>query len=339
MKMLVFGAVADEKRKLLDLNVQAGEDAVDRIEFATGILELGTAHLTKGFDCVWVTSNSQVDRRICEILSRNGVKYVVSRSTGYWHLDLNALREFGISASHVLGYAPAAISEHTIMMLLFLLRKMKKGMKKTDAYDYTLDGICSRGLSSMTVGIYGTGRIGCKTIQALAGFGCRILAFSLHQREEMAHLAEYVTEEELFRNSDAILLHCPLVDSTYHLIDQERIAQMKDGAILINTARGGLVDSRAVLKALDCGKLSGYGFDACEEERTFIRKSFLSPDFNASVFLELCRRDDVIYTEHRAFYTEEAVQILLQQCLGNAIEYQKTGKCSNEIKYQPYSLS
>lgn len=339
MKMLVFGAVEDEKRKLLNLNTQYGKDGVDRIEFADGSLELGNAHLTKGFDCVWVTSNSQVNRRICEILSRNGVRYVVSRSTGCWHLDLNALREFGIRASHVPGYAPAAVSEHTIMLLLFLLRKMKQGQKKTASYDYTLDGICSRGLGSMTVGVYGTGQIGCKTIRALSGFGCRILAFSLHQKEEAASLAEYVSEERLFQESDAVLLHCPLVQSTYHLIDEGRIGQMKDRAILINTASGGIVDSEAVLRALRKGKLSGYGFDACEEERAFIRKSFLGPDFNASVFLELCRRDDVIYTEHRAFYTEEAVQILLQQCLANAIEYQKTGQCSNEIGNPMYSLS
>lgn len=328
MRLLMFG-MTEEEQKLAAEFLPDGKDF--KIDFADGVLDAAAMKQVAGYDAVSILSNSQIGEKEAKQLREAGVKYITTRSTGIDHIDRNALKQYGLKAANVPSYSPNAISEHTILLFLAALRNIKRSQHLTENQDYGINGLRGREIRMMTVGVIGAGKIGTLTIRALHGFGARVLVNAPHERKEVSKIAQYVSLDELYRQSDAILLHCPLTDENYHMINEDTITKCKDNLILVNTARGGLIDGKAVLKTLQCGKIQTFAMDVYETENLFVRKSFHDEEFPDSIFQELCSREDVIYTSHIGFLTDQACMEMIKITLENVEEYAKCGSCKNEI--------
>lgn len=328
MKVRVYGVQPDEM-KLYEEAEKQGDLSFD---FAKAPLNEGTVDEVKDCEAIIVMTNCQVNEKVIQVLAQKGVKYVATRSAGSDHVDYAAIKKYGLHACNVPFYAPEAISEHTILMALRVLRNEKKCNAKLAANDYTMEGLRGRQLGQLTAGVLGTGRIGRTTMTLLNGFGTKVLGWDPYPNEPAAKLCTYVERDELLKQSDIVFLHCPLTPESYHVIGKETLAMMKDGAVLINTARGGLVDHAAVLEALESGKLSGFAFDVYENEAAFVRKKKTLAEINDPTFAALLARDNAIYSPHVAFYTDGAIYSMIEVTLDNLRQYQATGECRNEIK-------
>ena len=328
MRIRVHGVQPDE----LDVYRKAERDFGFSFEFREGPLTAEAAKELQGFEAVIFLTNSRITEEVAELLAEKGVKYLAARSAGTDHVDPEAVRRNGLRLCSVPYYAPEAISEHTVMLALMILRKIKRIFARVKAGDYTMPGLRGRQLGEMTAGVFGSGRIGRTTMQILKGFGCRILCYDPFQNEEAKKLCTYVTKEELLQDSDIVFLHCPLTPENEGLIGPESLKLMKDGACLVNTARGGLVDAEAVLMALKEGKLSAFAFDVVEGEAAFVRKKKAFDEIDDPVFEELLAMENVVYTPHVAFYTDGAIRSMNEVTLRNLKEFEDTGTCRNEVK-------
>lgn len=327
MRLLIFGSTLQEQNIVKEYLDESGLE----VEFTEGILDIYSISKVKGFEAVWIMTNSQIGEKEAKVLKEHGVKYIVTRSTGYDHLDLAALKTHGIKAANVPSYSPNAISEYTILLLLMALRKMKRTQSMVKNLDYGVNGICGREIRMLTIGVVGTGTIGSLTVQALHGFGAKVVAHSRTEREELSQLVEYVSLEELYRKADVIILHCPLQESNYHMINRESIQKCKDGVVIINTSRGGLVDCDAILEGIDAGKISSFALDVYENEDELIRNSYTLETHPDKKFVKLCEREEVVYTPHTSFYTDQAVKEIIKISIDNAKEYVKNDFCMNEL--------
>lgn len=294
-------------------------------------LTLKNIDVLNGYDAVAINAGCEVDREMAEAMQRAGIRYIATRTAGKDHIDRNEIEKHGIRAANVPGYSPNAISEHTVLMILALLRKLKTQMRRIEAQNFLLTGLRGRELKSMTVGVIGTGRIGTATIENLKGFGCRILASSHHPNETVQRLAETVEEETLLEQSDIIVLHCPMSGKNYHMIDAEAIGRMKPGALLVNTARGALVDTQAVCEALQDGRLGGFALDVYEYEDRIGRKDYGGKELGDPLLASLLAMDQVLFTTHTAFYTDQAIENIVESSLENLDSFFHTGQCGNEI--------
>ncbi len=327
MHIRVYGVQPDE----LPVYREAESRCGFTFEFASGVLNEGTVEEVSPCDAVIVLTNSSVNRTVAARLAEKGVRYVAARSAGSDHIDVRAARACGLHCCCVPRYAPEAISEHTILLALSVLRHAKLSAKKVAAGDFTMQNLKGRQLGQMTAGVFGTGRIGRTTMALLRGFGAEVLGWDPYPSAEAEKLCTYVEPEELLRRSDIVFLHCPLTEESRHMIGEEAIGKMKDGAVLVNTARGALVDHQAVLEALERGKLSGFAFDVYENESAFIRKQVPWDSIGDPVFRTLCQRDDTVYSPHVAFYTDAAIRSMIEVTLENLKEYETCGTCRNEI--------
>ncbi len=327
MKILVFGHRMDESIIYQQCNQHYGYD----IDFTREILTLDNIAMTKGYEAIIIIVSCQITEQVAAMLKENGVKYVLTRAAGKDHLDIHAIKRHGLLAAYVPSYSPSAISEHTVMMILAVLRKLKLQMNRIHARNFKIDSMRSKELRDLTVGVIGTGRIGRMTIQNLSGFQPRILAYDIYENEEVSSYVTYTSLEELLKVSDIIVLHCPLIESNFHMINSETIEKMKEGVILINTARGGLVDTRAVLEGLKTGKIGGFGLDVYENESVLRKQEFKDGTIKDEVLEELLGMDQVLFTSHTAFYTDEAVTNMIGYTLDNLNEFMMTGTCKNSI--------
>lgn len=228
-------------------------------------------------------------------------------------------------------YSTNAVPEFTVLLMLSLVRKWKPLEKKLSHQDFTLQGVQGKELGSMTLGLFGTGKLGIKTAEILHAMGCTILASSPHEKEEAKPYVTYTTQEEVFRKADLLFFHCVLNDATRQMVNRESIAKMKDGVYLVNTARGGLVDFEAVLDGLKSGKIAGFASDVYDKEAPFIRKDLTGEKLEDPVLAELLSREDVILTPHVAFFTETSVSNLIRLSLESLIEFETTGTCEREV--------
>lgn len=332
MHIRVYGVQADEMSTYEEAKVRYGFT----FEFEAVPLSEKTAGDVKDCDALILLTNCIVNEPVAKVLASAGVRYLACRSAGSDHVDYSAVVRYGMKCCHVPAYAPEAISEHTIMLALEVLRHAKSSYQKVASGDFTLKGLKGRQLGMMTAGVLGTGRIGRVTMSLLNGFGTRVLGWDPFPNAEAARLCTYVEKETLLQTSDIIFLHCPLTEDSYHTICSDTLSKMKEGAVLINTARGGLVDLPAVLDALESGKLSGFGFDVYEHETDTIRKQVPLDDIHDPVFRALLQRDDTVYSAHVAFYTDTAILNMIEVTLDNLKEYEATGCCKNEINPQSF---
>lgn len=290
--------------------------------------------------------NSRVDGKHMQLLPN--LKCIATRSTGFDHIDLGAAKEKGITVCNVPTYGENTVAEHTFALILSLSRNLRKAYLRTIQNDFSLDGLMGFDLKGKTIGVVGTGHIGLHLIRMATGFGMKVLAFDVKEQKFLSEIMgfEYVPLEELLKKSDIVSLNVPYLPSTKHLINKKTIRLIKKGAVLVNTARGGLIDTDALVMALDEGILSGAGLDVLEEEEFLLEEKRLlqgtaeTEDHWRKLQTTLknhvlLHRENVIYTPHMAFYSREAVQRILDTTVDNIRSF-ISGNASNPV-LQSYS--
>lgn len=295
-------------------------------------LDAQTAPLAAGHEAVLIFVNDLADRTVLEKLAAGGTRFLATRSAGFNQIDREAARELGISLAYVPAYSPNAVAEFTIGLILTLGRHIHEGHNRVRRADFNLEGLCGFELRDMTVGVCGTGRIGTEVVKLLSGFGCKIIAYDDDPNEEVTLRASYVdTREELFRYSDIITLHVPLMPSTFHLIDKEALEMMKKGVFLINTSRGGLIDTPAVVDALKTRKVGFLAIDVYEEEASLFFEDHSSDIINDDTFARLLTFPNVIVTGHQAFLTDHALRNIAETTVGNLTGFASGKPCANAV--------
>ena len=270
-----------------------------------------TLEFARGCLGVSILGRSRLDRPMLEALKQQGVKHLASRTAGLNHIDLEAAAELGFIVTHA-SYSPCSVADFTIMLMLTCLRKYKQALFRANVNDYSLSGLQGREMRSLTVGIVGTGNIGCAVMRNLSGFGCRILACSRHRPSILPPNVEYTDFEELICQSDIISLHLPLTEETQRLINRETLARMKDGVILINTARGGLLDVDALIEGIESEKIGALGVDVFEHEEDIFHKDRRSDIISNRDMAYIRQFPNTVMTQHMAFFTQEAVASMVQ---------------------------
>mgnify|MGYP004444617535 CR=1 FL=1 len=271
-------------------------------------------HYTKGCDAVNILT-TETGPDMMDALQANGVKCIVTRTIGYDHVDVNYAHKIGMGVGAI-TYSPATVADYTIMLMLIACRKLKYIMAKGDVQDYRLGTAkLGRELRSCTVGVIGTGRIGKTVIRQLSGWGCKILANDVYESDEVKQYAEYVDLETLYANSDIITLHAPAMESTYHMLNAETFAQMKDGVIIINCARGQLIDTQALIDALNSGKVGYACLDVIEKELGVYYRDLSGQILDNPEMHVLKGMHNVYFSPHMAFYTDEAVSNMAENSL------------------------
>ena len=261
--------------------------------------------LAKGYDAVSVTP-CDMGAHMLDLFHEIGIRYVATRSIGFDHIDLAHAQKLGIGVCHV-SYDPVTVADYAIMMMLMCCRNICHILDRAKIQDYTLKGKMGKDLSDCTVGVIGTGQIGKTVIKHLSGFGCRILSYDLYPNHELDGLTEYVSLEKLYAESDIITLHTPATAENYHMLDKTAFGQMKDGVIIINTARGALIDTQALIDSVESGKIGYAALDVLEkEDGLYYINRMGDPIANREMAL-LRSFPNVILTPHTAFYTEKVV--------------------------------
>lgn len=272
------------------------------------------AYLAKGSECIDILT-TKMTKELLKVFADYGVKYVATRTIGYDHIDIKAAKTLGMKVANA-PYGPCGVADYTVMLILMTIRKMKRIMERTNIQDYTLKGIQGRELKDLTVGVIGTGRIGTTVLNNLSGFGCRRIAYDLFENEEVkAAGIPYVTLDEMWRQADVITLHTPLTEENFHMIDEEAISKMKNGVMLINTARGGLIDSQALISGIERGKIGGAGLDVVENEFELYYYDRKSDILNNRELAVLRGFPNVTVSHHMAFYTDDCVETVVRDSL------------------------
>lgn len=326
IKITAFASRSDE-RSSFDLYEK--EFNLD-IKHVNKQLSLSVVEEAKGSQAVTILGNCDASRPVLKALSEIGVKYVASRSAGYNNIDVEAAKEFGIKISNA-KYSPNCVADFAVMLALMLNRKVETALKRHVGNDYSLPGLMGHEMRNMTVGVIGTGRIGQTVIKNYSGFGCKIIGYDVYQNEEMKKYMTYVDLDTLFKTSDIITLHTPLFDSTYHIINEENIAKMKDGVKIINTARGELIDTPSLITALKSGKVGAAGLDVLEGEKGVFHCDHRFDGITNDQIAILKSLNNVVLTSHFAFYTDQAVKDMVYCGLYSLYQFMTTGSADFEI--------
>nr|WP_173484386.1 2-hydroxyacid dehydrogenase [Marinobacterium sp. xm-d-420] len=328
MKAIVFSARKDEKSYLIDAFEASGHEVM----FEEVHLNRKTAELAAGFDAVVVFVNDQLDESCLERLAELSVKTVALRCAGYNNVNLDAAKRLGLSVVRVPAYSPYAVAEHALTLLMTLNRHVHKAYNRVREGNFLLDGLVGRDIHRKTVGVVGTGNIGSVFCQIMRGFDCRLLAYDPNPSQDLIEQGvEYVELDSLLEQSDFISLHCPLTAQTHHLISERALALMKPKAMLINTSRGGLVDTKAVINALKQGGLSGLAIDVYEEEADLFFEDQSNRVIADDDLMRLMTFPNVIVTGHQAFLTEEALTNIAQTTAINLTCLEQNASCENQL--------
>lgn len=329
MKIAFYDTHKYDKESFSHANCEYNFD----IEYFDFRLSDKTASTAKGFDAVCVFVNDKLDKKCLEILAENKISIVILRCSGFNNVDLKTALKLNIRIVRVPGYSPAAIAEHTFALLLSLTRKIPQAYIKTKNGNFTLDGLTGRNLCGLTMGVIGTGKIGKNVCKIAKGFGMDILAYDNYLDMSWANSngVEYSTLKNLFQNSDVISLHCPLTEQTKYIINEHSISQMKNDAIIINTGRGGLIETSALVKALKENKIAGAALDVYEEEEKYFFNDWSENVIGDDILIRLLTFPNVIVTSHQAFLTKEALWEIAKISLDNAYKLSNHEICHNCI--------
>jgi D-lactate dehydrogenase len=328
MKVAIFSAKPYDRTFLDRANGGRHE-----LLFFEARLSAETSLLAAGFPTVCAFVNDRLDADVLRRLAVGGTRHVALRSAGFNHVDLEAARAAGIRITRVPAYSPHAVAEHTVGLILALNRKVHRAYARVREGNFALEGLLGFDLCGKTAGIVGTGKIGAVVARILAGFGCRLLAYDTRPDPECKALGvAYRPLDDVFAQSDIVTLHCPLNDATHHLIDAAALARMKPGAMLINSGRGALIDTRAVIEALKSGHLGHLGLDVYEEEGPLFFEDRSSRVIQDDVFARLLTFPNVLVTGHQAFFTEEALTAIAETTLANVTAFEGGLALANEVR-------
>lgn len=304
MQVSVFSAKPHDRRFLAAADPEGRHDLV----FLEAPLRPETARLAEGVDAVCPFVNDDCGREVLTRLVQGGTRLLVLRSAGFNHVDVAAAGELGLTVARVPRYSPHAVAEHAVGLILALNRKIHRAYQRVRESNFSLHGLLGFDLVGRTVGVVGTGAIGEVFARIMAGFGCELLGHDPAPSEACEQLGmDYVALDELFARSDIVSLHCPLTDATRHLVDARALERMRDGVMLINTGRGALVDTPAVVEALKSGRIGHLGIDVYEEEAGLFFEDRSDRIIRDDVFMRLLTFPNVIVTGHQGFFTEEAL--------------------------------
>lgn len=295
-----------------------------------------TAGLAAGFPGVCAFVNDDLGAEVLGRLHAGGTRYVALRSAGFNNVDLAAAARQGLKVARVPGYSPHAVAEHTVGLMLTLNRRLHRAYNRVREGNFSLVGLLGFEMHGQTVGVVGTGQIGAAVVRILLGFGCRVLAHDPFPDEAVAQLgATYVPLPELFARSDILTLHCPLTPQTRHLIDDRAIGQMKRGVMIINTSRGAVIDTPAVIAGLKSGQVGYLGIDVYEEEEGLFFEDLSDRILTDDVLARLLTFPNVIVTGHQGFFTRHALEQIARTTLQNLSDFEAAGTCANEVAARP----
>jgi len=301
------------------------------LHFLETRLESATAPLATGFPAVVVFVNDRVDRATLQILARGGTRLVATLSTGFNHIDVPAARELGITVTSVPSYSPHAVSEFTLGLILSLARHIPRAYQRVRDNNFELEGLDGFELKEKTVGVFGTGAIGTQVVRNLSGFGCRIFAHDPVPQSSLQPLVRYVSQTDILRESDILTFHVPLLPATRHLVNPSTLTEMKKGVILINTSRGAIFDTHAVISGLKNGHIGGLAIDVYEEEAGLFFSDHSSDILTDDVFARLLTFPNVLVTGHQAFLTDHALRKIAETTLHSLTEFETQGTCTHCI--------
>ena len=304
------------------------------MKFFKGHLNPDNVMLTKGFDVACIFVNAVANADVINQLVENGVKMIALRCAGFNNVDLKAAKN-RIKVVRVPAYSPYAVAEHTLALMLTLNRKTHKGYSRTRDGNFTLNGLMGFDMHGKTAGIIGTGKIAKILIKTLSAMGMNILAYDLYPDNEFAanNNMRYCSLDELYAKSDVISLHCPLTKDTEYIINENSIEKMKQGVMIINTGRGKLIDTSALIDGLKLGKIGSAGLDVYEEESEYFFEDYSNIILDDDVLARLLSFNNVVVTSHQAFFTAEAVESIAKTTLENIQEFIDGKKLTNEVEY------
>ncbi|KHD99293.1 2-hydroxyacid dehydrogenase [Pantoea sp. BS_4] len=328
MKIAVYSTKHYDQKYFEQVNKQYGFDLV----FYDFLLSESTAKTAVDCDAVCLFVNDDGSRPVLEELAELGVKFIALRCAGFNNVDLKAAAELGLEVVRVPAYSPEAVAEHAVGLMMTLNRRIHRAYQRTRDANFSLDGLTGFNMHNKTAGIIGTGKIGIATLRILKGFGMRLLAFDPYPSEQALSLgAEYVDLKTLFAESHVITLHCPLTPENHHLLNANAFAQMRDGVMIINTSRGGLIDSQAAIDALKQQKIGALGMDVYENERDLFFEDKSNDVIQDDIFRRLSACHNVLFTGHQAFLTAEALTAISETTLENLSQLHRGEDCPNRV--------
>lgn len=329
-KIVCFGVRPTEVPYFNEINKKFG--------YELKLVESGLTHdnveEALGAEAIMVRGNCKADRRNLELLKAQGLTYVLTRTVGFDHVDLEAAKELGLHVARVPGYSPNAIGELAVTLAMMLLRHTAYTVKRTSEKNFVVDGeMFSREIRNCTVGIMGTGRIGLTAAKLFKGLGAKVIGYDIFQSDAAKEIVEFKSFDEVVAESDIISIHMPFFkDQNYHIINDDFIAKMKQDAILINTARGELQDVEAIIRGIESGKLGGFGTDVLEGESAVFFKDLTGETLSVPAYEKLVSLyPKVLVTPHMGSYTDEALTNMIEISLENLTAYLETGSCQNAI--------
>ncbi|MEI9895366.1 MAG: 2-hydroxyacid dehydrogenase [Chthoniobacter sp.] len=300
------------------------------LRFLDPHLTVETVALARGADAVCAFVNDTLDAGVIEELSALGVRFIALRCAGFNNVDLPEAARLGIAVGRVPSYSPHAVAEYTVALMLTLNRQTHRAHNRVREGNFSLEGLLGFDFHGRTVGLIGTGKIGAITAKILLGFGCEVIAYDPFPNKDCTALGvEFVTLDQLFSRAHVISLHCPLTPENHHLISDPALAKMRDGVMIINTSRGALIDTRAVIEALKSGRVGYLGLDVYEEEGDLFFEDLSDKIIADDIFTRLLTFPNVLITGHQAFFTRNALENIAATTVANLTEFETTGRCTN----------
>ena len=328
MRIAFFSTHAFDRQFFDEANHGRGHD----LHYLEARLTPATAALARDSPAVCAFVNDQLNASVLDTLAAGGTRLIALRSAGFNHVDVPRARELGFTVARVPAYSPYAVAEHTIALILALNRRIHRAYARVREGNFALDGLLGFDLHGRTAGVVGTGKIGAGVARILLGFGCRVLGYDVAPNEECRGMGvEYVALDALWERADIVTLHAPLTPETRHLVDAAAIARMKPGVMIVNTGRGALVDTPAVIDGLKTGRIGYLGLDVYEEEEGLFFQDLSSHVIQDDVFARLLTFPNVVVTAHQAFFTREAVRAIAETTLGNVSAFEEGRRSGNEL--------
>jgi len=332
MKVAVYSARRYDKALLAQANKEANEQGGHTLRFLEDRLTAHTAALAEGCGAVCVFVNDTVDAEVLALLAAQGTKLVATRSTGYNQIDTEAAARLDIAVVRVTDYSPHSVAEFAVGLLLAVNRKIARASARTRDGNFDLDGLMGFDLHGKTVGVIGTGKIGTIFARIMAGFGCTVVGHDRYPSPAFEALGgRYVGVDELLACSDVVSLHCPLTDDTRHIVNAESLARAKRGSVLVNTSRGGLIDTDAAIQALKKGQLGGLAIDVYEQEANLFFQDLSSTIICDDVIQRLVSFPNVIVTGHQAFFTVEAIGQIMRTTIESITAFERGEELVNRV--------
>lgn len=328
MKIAFFDTHSFERVHFKSINAEFGHE----ISFFEPRLTHSTARLASGHAVVCSFANDKLDEKALGVLKQEGVRLIALRSAGFNHVDLKVAGDLGLKVVRVPAYSPYSVAEHAAALVLSLNRRIHRAYQRVREGNFSLDGLVGFDLHGKTVGVVGTGRIGSAFVQIMLGFGCKVIAYDPRPDKELAKSIEYIALDALYARADIVSLHLPLTPSTRHLIDDSALSKMKRGVMLINTGRGALIETAALVKALKNGHVGFAGLDVYEEEEGIFFADLSNEVLQDDQLARLLTFPNVLVTSHQGFLTEEALTSIARTTLQNVSDFEQGRPLVNEVQ-------